>query len=91
MSNRASQATSASAFPSHSFRWSGFTSRPDIMGAWVNRRATTVTDSAVAPMIISLNVYPLFTLLVGWSCPTVQRPHRYASKARTSVEQIGFS
>jgi manganese transport protein len=42
-----------------------FTSRPDIMGEWVNRRATTLAASAVAGMIICLNVYLLFTLLVG--------------------------
>jgi manganese transport protein len=41
-----------------------FTSRSDLMGQWVNRRATTIAASAVAAMIISLNLYLLFTLLV---------------------------
>lgn len=42
-----------------------FTSRSDLMGQWVNRRVTTIAASAVAAMIISLNVYLLFTLLIG--------------------------
>jgi manganese transport protein len=42
-----------------------FTSRSDLMGEWVNRRTTTITASAVAAMIICLNVYLLFTLVVG--------------------------
>ncbi len=42
-----------------------FTSRRALMGEWVNRRATTVTASAVAVLIIGLNVYLLTTLLLG--------------------------
>jgi manganese transport protein len=42
-----------------------FTSRSDVMGEWVNRRATTVAATAVAAMIICLNVYLVFTLLRG--------------------------
>ena len=42
-----------------------FTSRRDLMGDWVNRRGTTIAASVIAGLIISLNVYLLFTLLLG--------------------------
>jgi manganese transport protein len=42
-----------------------FTSRRDLMGDWVNRRGSTIAASIIAGLIISLNVYLLFTLLFG--------------------------
>jgi manganese transport protein len=42
-----------------------FTSRRDLMGDWVNRRGTTIAASVIAGLIVSLNVYLLFTLVIG--------------------------
>jgi manganese transport protein len=42
-----------------------FTSRRDIMGDLVNRRSTTVTASAIAALILSLNVYLLVQVFSG--------------------------
>jgi manganese transport protein len=42
-----------------------FTANPRIMGPLVNRRVTTVAASLVAGLIIVLNVYLLYTLVVG--------------------------
>jgi len=41
------------------------TSRRDVMGAFVNRRATTVIASLIAAIIISLNVYLLYETFFG--------------------------
>ncbi|RME54447.1 MAG: divalent metal cation transporter, partial [Caldilineae bacterium] len=41
-----------------------FTANPEVMGPLVNRRATTVAASIVAGLIILLNVYLLYMLLV---------------------------
>ncbi|MQA36224.1 Nramp family divalent metal transporter, partial [Modestobacter roseus] len=41
------------------------TSRRDLMGAWVNRRRTTLVGSVVATLIISLNGYLLVDLVLG--------------------------
>ncbi len=41
------------------------TSRRDVMGAFVNRRATTLLASAVAAAIIALNVFLLFQTFAG--------------------------
>jgi manganese transport protein len=41
------------------------TSRPELMGAWVNRRATTVVASVVAALIVGLNVFLLVNLALG--------------------------
>ncbi len=41
------------------------TRRPDIMGALVNRRGTTLAASAIAALIISLNVYLLGVTFLG--------------------------
>jgi manganese transport protein len=35
------------------------------MGAWVNRRATTVVASVVAALIVGLNVFLLVNLALG--------------------------
>jgi manganese transport protein len=37
-----------------------FTSRRDVMGVLVNRRATTVLVSVIAALIVSLNLYLLY-------------------------------
>jgi manganese transport protein len=42
-----------------------FTSRPDVMGGWANRKITTLAASCVAALIIGLNAYLLATLLLG--------------------------
>jgi manganese transport protein len=42
-----------------------FTRRADIMGSLVNRRATTIAASAIAAIIISLNVFLLYDTLIG--------------------------
>ena len=42
-----------------------FTSRKDIMGALVNRRITTITASAVAAVIVALNVFLLVQTFGG--------------------------
>jgi manganese transport protein len=42
-----------------------FTRRADIMGVLVNRRLTTVAASAVATLVVALNLYLLFTLFNG--------------------------
>jgi manganese transport protein len=42
-----------------------FTCRTDIMGILVNRRLTTVAASAVAMLVVALNLYLLFTLFGG--------------------------
>jgi manganese transport protein len=41
------------------------TSRRDLMGAWVNRRVTTLAGSLVAALIIGLNGYLLVDLVLG--------------------------
>lgn len=41
------------------------TRRPDIMGAFVNRRVTTIVASLIATVIISLNVYLLYETFFG--------------------------
>jgi len=41
------------------------TRRADVMGALVNRRATTAVASAVAAMIVSLNVFLLYQTFIG--------------------------
>jgi manganese transport protein len=41
------------------------TSRRELMGAWVNRRLTTVAASVVAALIIGLNVFLLVNLATG--------------------------
>jgi manganese transport protein len=41
------------------------TSRRDLMGGWVNRRATTLAGSVVAALIISLNGYLLVSTVLG--------------------------
>ncbi len=41
------------------------TRRADIMGALVNRRATTALASVVAAMIISLNLFLLYETFFG--------------------------
>jgi manganese transport protein len=41
------------------------TSRKDLMGAWVNRRVTTLAGSLVAALIIGLNGYLLVDLVLG--------------------------
>jgi manganese transport protein len=42
-----------------------FTSNPKLMGPLVNKRITTAAAAVVAALIVSLNVYLLFTLLGG--------------------------
>ncbi len=42
-----------------------FTSRRDIMGVLVNHRATTIIASAVAGLIIALNLFLLYQTLFG--------------------------
>jgi manganese transport protein len=42
-----------------------FTRRRDIMGALVNRKATTVAVSAVAALIVALNIYLLYQIFRG--------------------------
>ncbi len=42
-----------------------FTSRRDIMGSLVNRRITTLAASAVAALIIALNIFLLYQLFTG--------------------------
>ncbi len=42
-----------------------FTARRDIMGVLVNRRVTTVVASAVAALIVALNLFLLFQTLFG--------------------------
>ncbi len=42
-----------------------FTSRRRLMGTLVNRRVTTVTATAVATLIVALNLYLLFDVFVG--------------------------
>ena len=42
-----------------------FTRRPDLMGALVNRRATTLAASVIAAIIIALNVFLLYDTLIG--------------------------
>ena len=41
------------------------TRRADVMGALVNRRATTAVASVVAALIISLNVFLLYETFFG--------------------------
>jgi manganese transport protein len=41
------------------------TSRPNLMGALVNRRATTIAGAAIAAIIISLNVFLLYDTFLG--------------------------
>jgi manganese transport protein len=41
------------------------TSKPELMGPWVNRRATTATAAVAAALIITLNLYLLATLAVA--------------------------
>jgi manganese transport protein len=41
------------------------TSRRDLMGAWVNRRVTTLAGSVVAALIIGLNGYLLVDVVLG--------------------------
>ncbi|MGY1750039.1 Nramp family divalent metal transporter [Modestobacter sp. SYSU DS0511] len=41
------------------------TSRRDLMGAWVNRRITTLTGSVVAALVVGLNGYLLVDLVLG--------------------------
>ena len=41
------------------------TSRLDLMGAWVNRRVTTLAGSLVAALIIGLNGYLLVSTVLG--------------------------
>jgi manganese transport protein len=45
------------------------TRRADVMGALVNRRVTTLAASAVAAVIIVLNVYLITDALAAWSAP----------------------
>jgi manganese transport protein len=42
-----------------------FTSRKDIMGVLVNQRLTTFLASSAAALIVALNVYLVFQLVVG--------------------------
>jgi manganese transport protein len=42
-----------------------FTSNPRIMGSLVNRRLTTLLASMVGGVVICLNLYLLYTLMVG--------------------------
>ena len=41
------------------------TARRDLMGAWVNRRATTVAASCVAALIVALNLYLLTSIALA--------------------------
>lgn len=41
------------------------TRRVDVMGAFVNRRLTTVVAGTIAGLIISLNVYLLYSTFAG--------------------------
>jgi manganese transport protein len=41
------------------------TSDRELMGAWVNRRSTTVTAAVAAAVIVALNLYLLVTLVLG--------------------------
>jgi len=41
-----------------------FTRNPEIMGPLVNRRATTAVTTVVAGLIICLNLYLLYTLVL---------------------------
>jgi len=41
------------------------TRRPDVMGALVNRRATTIVASVVAALIIGLNAFLLYDTIFG--------------------------
>ncbi len=41
------------------------TSRRDVMGGWVNRKATTACGAVVATLIIALNVHLLVQLTLG--------------------------
>ena len=41
------------------------TSRRDVMGAWVNRRATTAVGAVIAALIIGLNLHLLVQLTLG--------------------------
>jgi manganese transport protein len=41
------------------------TSRRDVMGAWVNRRATTAVGAVIAALIIGLNLHLLLQLTLG--------------------------
>jgi len=42
-----------------------FTSKKEIMGALVNRRATTFIASIVAALIVALNIFLLYQTLLG--------------------------
>ncbi len=42
-----------------------FTARPDLMGPLVNRRATTIVFGLVTLLIIGLNIFLLYQLLIG--------------------------
>ncbi len=42
------------------------TRRADVMGPLVNRRLTTAVTAGIAAVIIGLNVYLIYVILIGW-------------------------
>jgi manganese transport protein len=42
-----------------------FTSRPELMGVLVNRRATTILSGVIAALIVALNLYLLYAIFSG--------------------------